>query len=114
MSTESGSPVVQSQGDQAHGGHATVGTYVLIGVILTIITAVEVAVFYIEALAGVLVPVLVTLSATKFVIVVLFYMHLRYDHPLFSRVFFGPMLLALFVVISLITLFKYLPRFDPF
>jgi len=114
MATEPGGTASPSHGDTHEGGHATVGTYVLIGVILTIITAVEVAVFYIPALAGVLVPVLITLSATKFVIVVLFYMHLRYDHPIFSRVFFGPMMLALFVVISLILLFKYLPRFDPY
>jgi cytochrome c oxidase subunit 4 len=110
MATESGTASVQQE---SHGSHATVGTYVLIGVILTVITAVEVAVFYIPALASVLVPILIVLSATKFVIVVLFYMHLRYDHPLFRRVFFGPLMLALFVVVGLILLFKYLPRFDP-
>jgi hypothetical protein len=40
-------------------------------------------------------------------------MHLRYDHPLFRRVFFGLLGLAMLVVISMIILFKYLPRFDP-
>ena len=114
MANEPVGSMSPAQGETHEAGHATVGTYVLIGVILTIITAVEVAVFYIPALAGVLVPVLVTLSAAKFVIVVLFYMHLRYDHAIFSRVFFGPMLLALFVVVSLILLFKYVPRFDPY
>lgn len=102
--------------EQQHEGqsHATVGTYVLIGVILTVITAVEVAIFYIPALAGVLVPVLLTLSATKFVIVVLFYMHLRYDSAVFSRVFFGPMLLAFVVIIGLLLLFKVAPHFSPY
>jgi cytochrome c oxidase subunit 4 len=100
--------------EEEHGGHATVGTYVLIGVILTIITAVEVAIFYIPALAGVLVPVLLTLSAAKFVIVVLFYMHLKYDHPIFGRVFFGPMFLAVIVVAGLLLLFKVAPLFDPY
>jgi len=99
---------------QEHGGHASIGTYVLIGAILTIITAVEVAVFYIPALHRLLVPILVTLSAAKFVIVVLFYMHLRYDHPLFSRVFFGPMMLALVVVIGLLLLLKVAPKFSPY
>jgi cytochrome c oxidase subunit 4 len=83
-------------------------------VILTVITAVEVAIFYIPALAGVLVPVLLTLSAAKFVIVVLFYMHLRYDSPIFSRVFFGPMMLALVVVVGMVLLFKVAPGFDPY
>jgi len=96
------------------GGHATVGTYVLIGVILTVITAVEVAVFYIPALSRVLVPILLSLSAVKFVIVVMFYMHLKYDHPMFSRVFFGPMLLAVFVVIGLVMLFKFVPKINPY
>ena len=94
-----------------HGGHASVKTYVLIGLILTIITAVEVAIFYIPQLEAVLVPALLLLSAAKFVLVVLFYMHLRFDHPLFSRVFFAPLFLAVLVVVSLVILFKYLPLF---
>jgi cytochrome c oxidase subunit 4 len=100
--------------DAAHhaGGHASVKTYVLIGLILTIITAVEVAIFYIPQLSRVLIPVLLVLSAAKFVIVVLFYMHLKFDSPLLSRVFFGPLFLALIVVVSLVLLFKYLPAFD--
>jgi cytochrome c oxidase subunit 4 len=96
----------------AHAAHGNVRTYVLIGVILTVVTAAEVAIFYIPALARVLVPLLLTLSAVKFTLVVLFYMHLKYDHKLFSRVFFGPLLLAVLVVVGLVILFKYLPRFD--
>lgn len=98
-----------------HGGHASVGTYVLIGVILTIITGLEVAIFYIPALERVLVPILLAMSAAKFVIVVMFYMHLKYDHPIFRRVFFGPLMLAiLFVILGLILLFKWVPRFDTY
>lgn len=100
--------------DAGHGGHPTLKTYVLVGIILTIITAVEVAIFYIPALAGVLIPVLLTLSAGKFVIVVLFYMHLKVDSPLFSRVFFAPLILAVLVVVGMVLLFKYLPRFDAY
>jgi cytochrome c oxidase subunit 4 len=101
-------------GGAGQHGHPTVKTYVLVGIILTIITAVEVAIFYIPALAGVLIPVLLTLSAAKFVIVVLFYMHLKVDSPLFSRVFFAPMILAVLVVAGMVLLFKYLPRFDAY
>lgn len=93
-------------------GHGHAKTYILIGAILTIITAVEVAIFYIPQLESVLVPILLTLSASKFVLVVLFYMHLRDDDRLFSRVFFGPLFLAVLVVISLVILFKYVPIFD--
>lgn len=113
MAMESSALSAEAHGSH-EGGHATVGTYVLIGVILTVITAVEVAVFYIPALSAILVPLLLSLSATKFVIVVLFYMHLRYDSPIFGRVFFGPLLLALFVVIGLVILFKFVPHINPY
>ena len=97
---------------EAHGGgHATWKTYVLIGAILTVITAVEVAVFYIPALDAVLVPVLLVLSAAKFVIVVLWYMHLKNDSRILWRVFFGPLFLAMLVVIGMVLLFKVIPLY---
>lgn len=111
MAADTPTPAAAPHGGETHGehaaAHASVKTYVLVGLVLTIITAVEVAIFYIPQLASVLIPVLLTLSAAKFVIVVLFYMHLKFDHPLFSRVFFGPMILAVLVVISLVILFKW-------
>ena len=93
------------------GAHATWQTYVLIGVILTVITAIEVAIFYIPQLASVITPTLLLLSAGKFIIVVLFYMHLKYDSGIFRRVFFAPLLLAALVVVGMIILFKVLPKF---
>ena len=99
--------------DQAHDGHMTWKGYALIGLILSVITAVEVAIFYIPALDPVLVPTLLVLSAAKFVIVVLYYMHLKSDSPIFSRVFFGPMGLAVFVIVALLILFKVLPTYIP-
>lgn len=93
----------EQHGEHAtHGGHATVKTYVVIGVILTVITAIEVAIFYIPALASVLIPTLLVLSLAKFWIVVMFYMHLKFDSRIFWRVFFGPLLLAVLVVVGLI------------
>jgi cytochrome c oxidase subunit 4 len=85
---------------------------VVVGFILTAITAIEVAIFYIEALAGVLVPTLLILSALKFAIVVLFYMHLKFDSKIFGRVFFAPLFLAALVVIGMIILFKVLPAIE--
>lgn len=96
------------------GGHASVRTYLLIGAILTVVTAAEVAIFYIPALGPVLVPVLITLSAGKFALVVLFFMHLKFDSPLFGRVFFAPLALAVVLAVGLLLLFKYLPQFDRF
>src|SRR5690606_37117340 len=93
-------------------GHPTWRTYVVVGTILTIITAIEVAIFYVPQVASVLVPSLLLLSALKFFIVVLFYMHLKFDDRLFGRVFFAPLFLAALVVIGLVVLFKVLPGLE--
>ena len=79
--------------------------YVGIAVILTLITAVEVAVFYIPAMHPVLVPTLLTLSALKFCLVAMFYMHLKFDARLFSWLFVVPMIIATLVIIALMRLF---------
>lgn len=100
-------------GTGEHGGHASVMTYVVVGVVLTIITAIEVAIFYIPALAGVLVPALLAFSAAKFIIVVSFYMHLKYDNAIFRRVFYWPLALAVVVAVALVTLFHLVPGLDP-
>ena len=94
-------------------GHPTAKTYVFIGIVLTIITAIEVAIFYIPALASVLVPTLLILSALKFALVVMFYMHLKFDSKLFSSVFFAPMVLAVTVIVGLLMVFKVLPQYNP-
>ena len=100
--------------DHHDGGahdHPSWKFYALIGVILTVITALEVWVFYIEALAGVLAPLLLTMSAAKFVLVAMFYMHLKMDSRIFTGVFVAPMALAIFLIVALIMLFKVIPSF---
>ena len=99
-------------GHGAKGGHASPGFYWAIGAILTVITAVEVAIFYIPAMAPVLVPVLLTLSAAKFAIVAMFFMHLKFDSPIFSGVFLAGLALAAFMTTALIILYKVLPNYD--
>jgi cytochrome c oxidase subunit 4 len=85
--------------------HPTPLTYVKIATILVIITAVEVGIFYIDALANVLIPIFIALSAVKFALVAMFYMHLKFDERLFSWLFVGGMLLATFMILALMTLF---------
>ncbi len=94
------------------GGHASVGFYWMIAGILTVITGVEVAIFYIEALAPVLVPVLLVLSTVKFAMVVMFFMHLKADSKVFSVLFLAGLSLAVFVVVMMIILYQFLPQFD--
>ena len=53
------------------------------------------------------------MSAGKFALVVMFYMHLKFDSKLFTWAFFAPMVLAVTVVVSIILLFKVLPAYLP-
>jgi len=87
--------------------HPTWSTYWKVAVILTVITAVEVWVYYIPSFVAsrLFVPSLLIMSAVKFVTVVLFYMHLRYDHKLFRALFTGPLIIAAFTLIGLLFLF---------
>jgi cytochrome c oxidase subunit 4 len=95
-----------SQTPHASAAHASTRTYLVIAAILTVITIVEVGVFYIPALHAVLPPTLLVLSAAKFTLVVGFYMHLRYDHNLFRAVFIAPLLIAMAVIVGLLFLFR--------
>ena len=51
---------------------------------------------------------LLILSALKFTIVVMFYMHLKYDHRLFRVLFTGPLLIASLTLLALMFLFGHL------
>jgi len=48
------------------------------------------------------------MSALKFAIVVMFYMHLKYDHKLFRVLFTGPLLIAASILVALLFLFGHL------
>jgi len=101
--------------DHDHPGPAV---YVKIGIVLFILTALEVAVYevgYNHAEAGfgavlhpVVVPVLLLLSACKFALVAMFYMHLKSDSRLFSGVFVFPLIIAAVIICALVALFFYL------
>lgn len=85
--------------------HPKVSTYLGVFAVLTVITIVEVGVFYVPSFRPVLAPSLLILSATKFSLVVMFYMHLKQDHKLFSLIFSLPLLIATAVMIALLFLF---------
>ena len=79
----------------------------MVAITLSVITAVEVGVFYITDLGRGIIPVLAVLSGTKFALVAMFYMHLRYEHKLFTTLFFAGLALAVAVVFTLIALFQF-------
>ena len=83
----------------------------MVAVILAVITGIEVAIFYIPALGGAIVPLLLLLSAGKFTLVVMFFMHLKFDSKWFTSLFLTGLSIAIFMVSALVILYHYLPRF---
>jgi caa(3)-type oxidase subunit IV len=60
-----------------------------------------------SVLHPVVVPVLLALSAVKFALVAMFYMHLKQDSRLFSSVFVFPLMIAAIIILALVGLFAY-------
>ena len=96
----------------AHDSHAhpTAKTYIEIAVILTAITVLEVFLLYLPdmgiAVSGsFLVVVFGLLSVTKFLIVVGWYMHLKFDPVFFRAIFAFALVVALTVATAFIALF---------
>ncbi len=84
--------------------HPSDGVYVKIALILGVLTAIEVATYFLEGgevemSRNILVPVILVIMVVKFAIVALYFMHLKYDDPLLSRVFLAGIGIALAVFI---------------
>ena len=89
-------------------GHPTVATYIKIAIILGLITLIEVGVFYLDFSRTLFIIVFLVMSGVKFAIVIMFYMHLKFDNILFSRLFIGGLTLAAAALFSLLGLFQIL------
>jgi cytochrome c oxidase subunit 4 len=104
----------EGQAHAPHGevehAHPTWSTYWKVALILTLITVGEVWAYYIPSFVASrgFIPTLLIMSAAKFVIVVMFYMHLKYDHRLFRVLFTGPLLIAALTLLALMFLFGHL------
>lgn len=98
--------------DHAHAAHDEhhpgFSTYWKVALFLTIITAIEVAAYYVPSFvaSAAFVPTLLIMSAVKFYTVVMYYMHLKYDHKLFRALFTGPLIVASLTLIGLLFLFS--------
>ena len=80
--------------------------YVKIALALAAMTGLEVSTYFAD-FGGFQLPVLLILMAVKFVMVVLFFMHLRFDSPIFGRLFWTGLILALLVYVSALTTFHF-------
>ncbi len=86
--TEPTTPVEQ------HKEHPTPRQYVNIAVVLAVLTALEVSTYFLD-FGVIAIPLLVILMAVKFVYVAGFFMHLKYDVKIYSRMMYSGLFLAL-------------------
>ena len=97
--------------------------YVTIAIILFALTAMEVGAYEIaeRGMSGafgtfvsqMVVEILLVLSAAKFALVAMFYMHLKSDGKLLTGVFGFSLALAAFIVVALLIIFSYLYQVHP-
>jgi cytochrome c oxidase subunit 4 len=85
--------------------HPGAMTYIKLAVVLGIITLLEVATYYIHAAEYVLTLALIVLSAIKFALVVMYYMHLKFDSRFLSGVFVWGIFIAASIMIAMIALY---------
>lgn len=93
-----------------HARHPTFRQYVMVATFLFVITIIEFTLIYSRVgigddLGEAKVPLLVVLSGIKFAIVIMFYMHLKFDSRLFTAVFLAGLALAFAVGLGLLGLF---------
>lgn len=97
--------------------HPTASLYFKVGLVLFVLTALEVGLYEItygghagpsaETIKPFFVPMLLLLSAAKFALVAMFYMHLKQDSKLFSGIFVFPLIIATVIILSLMVLTAY-------
>lgn len=93
-----------------HARHPTFRQYVMVATLLFVITIIEFILIWsrvgiADDLGAAKVPLLVVLSGIKFAIVIMFYMHLKFDSRLFTAVFLAGLALAFAVGLGLLGLF---------
>jgi cytochrome c oxidase subunit IV len=97
MSTDT----VETTHDAHEAHHPKDSDYVKIALILGVITAAEVGTYFVKDLSTTtLVAVLFPMMIVKFLVVVGYFMHIKFDSKVFRVVFFGGLLLAIAVYIA--------------
>jgi cytochrome c oxidase subunit IV len=82
------------------------GLYVQIAMLLAVITGLELVTVYLPFLTWILVTVLVVLSTVKFMFVIFYFMHLRWDKAFCTIMFFIGLVLATGTVWALLQIFS--------
>ena len=87
--------VAEHVGDSEAAHHPPPSAYVAVAMILAIVTAAEVGLYYVTDVDDWLITVsLLVLMAIKFFLVAMWFMHLRFETLIFRRLFYGGLFLA--------------------
>jgi cytochrome c oxidase subunit 4 len=93
--------------DEAHAHPSRFHTYVQIAMTLSVITGIEILVVFMKFMPNwLVVGILVLLSAVKFLFVIFFFMHLRWDKVFCTILFFIGLVLGGGTMAALLTLFR--------
>ena len=89
--------------------HPSDWLYVKTAIILAVITAAEILLYVVEddLPRSVVVGSLLTMMVVKFIVVASYFMHLKYDNPIFRRVFYFGLVLAVAVYLIALTTFEF-------
>jgi cytochrome c oxidase subunit 4 len=91
--------------EHAHG--LTDLGYVKVAIILALMTGLEVGLSYAGLPGKVFMPALLILMVLKFWTVVSYFMHLKFDNKIFSRLFYSGLFLAMFVFLAALCTFQF-------
>ena len=96
--------------DVEEHNHPGARQYVIIGTILAVVTLIEFGVFYLSLDPAFMTWVILILSSSKFMLVVGYFMHLKFDDVRFSGLFFAPFFIMISLGVVLMALFFNLTR----
>ena len=77
-----------------------------VAIILAALTALEVATYFLD-FGPLFLPVLITLMTIKFLTVVAYFMHLKFDAPILRKAFYAGLITALFVYLIALSTFHF-------
>ena len=97
---------VSDHGHTDHGHGLTDMGYVKVALVLALLTGLEVSLTYVH-IGSLFLPILLLLMVIKFVTVVSFFMHLRFDNKIFTWLFYSGLLLAVGVYVVMLATFQF-------
>jgi cytochrome c oxidase subunit 4 len=89
-----------------HAEHKPTSYYIMVALILAGLTALETSTYWID-FGPFFMPALLIMMTIKFFMVVLLFMHLKFDNRLFGVLFYAGLFLAVFVYIAALATFQF-------